>query len=416
MKIFQFLLFFIFVFGSSGSLIQQHFNDSILLTRYDKYNDVIYAGSVDALYKLSAKNISNVLGTIKWNSNVEMETTCRNFQDDYLCRNHVILINQINSSQIRACGTASFSPYCCFIDTDSFEMVTCAKAIWSLPFRPSASVFVDISGDKVATLMYAGFYGDMPYVSVTSATNNIYSNRFKTDDDYDYFNEAGLGGMYIRRTRSRRHEKGYFFFHERARESSPFVLGVSPYKDEYVFRIRAASICLNDIGGTGRDWKRRLTSFEAVSMICASRERGYIPHYQNYNHIKQTQLIENEEDEQNPLIVGLFASEDGKSSAICAYNFRDIQWKLDSRDYWKHPSDPQSDQLYIRDDSIEDECPNHMLSQNRIDFKVNHKIKAGFVRSLFDSAVYYDNKKLFTSFTFHQTSNFVHLLLASGEM
>ena len=27
-------------------------------------------------------------------------------------------------------------------------------------------------------------------------------------------------------------------------ESSPFVLGVSPYKDEYVFRIRAASICL----------------------------------------------------------------------------------------------------------------------------------------------------------------------------
>jgi len=413
----------------NSDVIVRTFKEAIVTVLNDEYRDCLYIGSVGAIYKVNRYNITEMQGEIKWPSPEEDAFVCRSLrkkENDWHCRNHVQVLEQLNQTHLYACGTASGDQTCCHIYAQNFTLMedTCHFVPLRVPLIPNSQTYTQKTGENnqtVVTATFNGFYKNTePYLSVVVGEKK----KIKTEESRPLiFNKPHFAGLYVRPTIGGRKktEKAYLFMNELAMEFNAHEYGASPYEDEFVQTSRVMSVCLNDHGGNPLYLAGRFVSMEKMSMVCSAKKvwltpRKYGNEYLHFTHMVSTQLIENPKDESNPLVVALFKRANNEAgSGVCVFEFGDIQKKMKTNTYWKSRDDDRKGGPHVKDPTATEECPDRQVSERRMIFKESHVTKVGFIEPKWHRPIYHDPVEVFTSFRVAKTSDAAMMQLILGK-
>ncbi len=78
-----------------------------------------------------------------------------------------------------------FLPVTTSFDQQNFSLMseTCSTTMWRAPYNSDAEVYVDVQRHQVVTATYGGFYGDDPFISITSLDQQL-----RTKEDRYFLN------------------------------------------------------------------------------------------------------------------------------------------------------------------------------------------------------------------------------------
>jgi len=364
---------------------------------YDENSHTYFASTIDEIYQLDANDPSITINKVKWTEAQPNVENCAKFLSDYECRNHIKVLKIVNTTHLYTCGTYTFEPRCCYLKLKGFEIIkySCRRDYKIFPSNPKGQVELDLYKDTVVSAHFGGFYAGEPQISILGPNKLSLRNKEQLSVlDNPHF--AGVRIMPTLTNRNRR--KAYIFLNEISSEQTPYLHGESPFPDDTKIASRVATVCVNDKGDTLYKDMRRISSFEKMTLICSKKTTNRKSvRYQHFTHLRKVKFVENKEDINNPIVVGLFrTSEYGGGSAVCAYNFNNIQQTLDTNKYWKLNNDDPIFK-FVYDKSFREECPDKNDFESS-KFKSEHPVKAGFIMPKYNTPIYYDEKVDFDTF------------------
>uniref|UniRef100_A0A3P8VS86 Semaphorin 4G n=1 Tax=Cynoglossus semilaevis TaxID=244447 RepID=A0A3P8VS86_CYNSE len=259
---------------------------------------LLYVGGRGILYALNVSNISTP---------ASLTTECYN---------HIRFLQRYNETHLYVCGTNAFKPLCAYIDIERFNFsLGFEEGRDRCPYDPAkgyTGLLVD--GEMFTASQYE-------FRSSPDVRRNFPFPTLRTEEaPTRWLLEADFVGSVLLKESINSSigddDKIYFFFTERSQEqiTYPSQTKVS----------RVARVCKNDWGGQ-RTLQRKWTTFLKARMVCS------VPEYELHLNILRSVFVLQRGNAQNSIFYGVFGLEwkNIKASAVCQYNFADVQKVFD---------------------------------------------------------------------------------------
>ncbi|XP_030047824.1 semaphorin-4D-like [Microcaecilia unicolor] len=300
---------------SKINLIRFHepdvFNYSVLLLSENE--NVLYVGARDAIFAVNSLNIAEKQHEVYWKSSEDQKSVCyikgRNQETE--CFNYIRILQPLNETFLYVCGSNAFQPICDYLDLTLFELAGRDEdGQGRCPFDPMESyTSVMVDGE-----LYSGTSIDSMKSQYTIFRKSK-QNSLRTEPSKLWLNEPHFVAADVIRARQNSpngdDDKVYFFFTEISLEFNYFGEVMVP---------RVARVCKGDQGGL---WilQNKWTTFLKASLFC------HIPGEKPIFNIVNDVFILKSPDLEDPLIYGVFTSEQSKTSvsAVCAYSVSSVE-------------------------------------------------------------------------------------------
>nr|CAB3261267.1 uncharacterized protein LOC100176831 [Phallusia mammillata] len=380
------------------------------VVHYEKAEERIYAGGVNWIYKIDARNVSNVIMQTEWSPDNNSYSMCMTFQrDENLCTNTIKILVSVNSTHLYVCGTLAYNPSCGYMKKDIMEFLdwTIRHRSFRAPHNPFTST-VAVAANE--TLFTATSKARMGMEGMISKALNGFNLRTIDENKY-WLNEPQFVNMYHSQYKDSREDKVMVLFREKAEEFRPFDYGLASDPDHRNQVSRVATMCLSDHGGTRWVLHMRFTTFRKMTITCTTVNEGGANPFR-YDNLESTYMMENAEDRTNPTMYALFTSakDGGDASAMCVYKMKDIRKSLDSQVYWKNRHDAGSEiTSSYGDDGPEapGKCvgDTRELPQSRLLFGMKHPTKFGNIYPSSGKPLFQAKGERFRHVVVHQMSS-----------
>ncbi|KAJ8260319.1 hypothetical protein GJAV_G00179610 [Gymnothorax javanicus] len=280
----------------------------------------LLVGGKDHIYLLHSDNVVLPMRKIYWPAEREHVEHCKSAgkNAETECANFVRVLQPLNKTHVYVCGTGAYYPLCTYIDLSQntenplFQLESGRGKCPYSPLEPFTALLTD--GE-----LYAGTSVDFMGANAAIFRRPVYGSsqhHIRTEANQDHWlNEPEFVSSFsIPDTHSPDDDKVYFFFKERAVESSQW--------DRRIYS-RVARVCKNDIGGK-RSLINRWTTFLKARLICSvPGPDGVDTHFDELEDI----FVLETKDSQNPVIYGVFSTSSYvfRGSAVCVYSMASIR-------------------------------------------------------------------------------------------
>uniref|UniRef100_A0A452UN09 Semaphorin 4D n=1 Tax=Ursus maritimus TaxID=29073 RepID=A0A452UN09_URSMA len=242
------------------------FNYSVLLLSEDK--TTLYVGAREAVFALSARNISEKQHEAYWKVSEDKKAKCaeKGKSRQTECLNYIRVLQPLGASALYVCGTNAFQPTCDHLNLTSFQFLGRSEdGKGRCPFDPAQSyTSVMVDGELYSGTSY-NFLGSEPIISRNSSHSPL-----RTEYAIPWLNEPSFVFADVMRERPDGMDSGddrvYFFFTEVSVEY------------EFVFKLmipRVARVCKGDQGGL-RTLQKKWTSFLKARLICSRPDSNLV--------------------------------------------------------------------------------------------------------------------------------------------
>lgn len=319
-------------------LLQFHepgvFNYSVLLLSED--GNTLYVGAREAVFALSALNISHKLHEARWKVSEDKKAKCaeKGKSKQTECLNYIRVLQPLGPGALYVCGTNAFQPTCDHLNLTSFQFLGKNEdGKGRCPFDPAhtyTSVMVD--GDLYSGTSY-NFLGSEPIISRHSSHSPL-----RTEYAIPWLNEPSFVFSDVVRespdSTEGRDDRVFFFFTEVSVEY------------EFVFKLlipRVARVCKGDQGGL-RTLQKKWTSFLKARLVCSRPDSNLV-----FN-VLQDVFVLRAKDLKEPVFYGVFTPQLNNVglSAVCAYNLSMVEAVFSKGKYMQSTTVEQSHTKWVR--------------------------------------------------------------------
>ncbi|XP_040476275.1 semaphorin-4D isoform X2 [Ursus maritimus] len=310
------------------------FNYSVLLLSEDK--TTLYVGAREAVFALSARNISEKQHEAYWKVSEDKKAKCaeKGKSRQTECLNYIRVLQPLGASALYVCGTNAFQPTCDHLNLTSFQFLGRSEdGKGRCPFDPAQSyTSVMVDGELYSGTSY-NFLGSEPIISRNSSHSPL-----RTEYAIPWLNEPSFVFADVMRERPDGMDSGddrvYFFFTEVSVEY------------EFVFKLmipRVARVCKGDQGGL-RTLQKKWTSFLKARLICSRPDSNLV-----FN-VLQDVFVLRAPDLKEPVIYGVFTPQLNNVglSAVCAYNLSTAEAVFSRGKYMQSATVEQSHTKWVR--------------------------------------------------------------------
>ncbi|XP_034502824.1 semaphorin-4D isoform X3 [Ailuropoda melanoleuca] len=310
------------------------FNYSVLLLSEDK--TTLYVGAREAVFALSAHNISEKRHEAYWKVSEDKKAKCaeKGKSRQTECLNYIRVLQPLGASALYVCGTNAFQPTCDHLNLTSFQFLGRSEdGKGRCPFDPAQSyTSVMVDGELYSGTSY-NFLGSEPIISRNSSHSPL-----RTEYAIPWLNEPSFVFADVMRERPEGMDSGdarvYFFFTEVSVEY------------EFVFKLmipRVARVCKGDQGGL-RTLQKKWTSFLKARLICSRPDSNLV-----FN-VLQDVFVLRAPDLKEPVIYGVFTPQLNNVglSAVCAYNLSTAEAVFSRGKYMQSATVEQSHTKWVR--------------------------------------------------------------------
>ncbi|XP_004851370.1 semaphorin-4D isoform X4 [Heterocephalus glaber] len=319
-------------------LVQFHepgiYNYSALLMSEDE--DILYVGAREAVFAVSALNISWKQHEVYWAVSEEKKAKCaeKGKSKQTECLNYIRVLQPLSSTSLYVCGTNAFQPTCDHLNLTSFKFLGRNEdGKGRCPFDPAHSyTSVIVDGELYSGTSY-NFLGSEPIISRNSSHSPL-----RTEYAIPWLNEPSfVFADVIRRSpdgAEGEDDRVYFFFTEVSVEY------------EFVFKLmipRIARVCKGDQGGL-RTLQKKWTSFLKARLICSWPDSGLV-----FN-VLQDVFVLRTPGLKEPVFYALFTPQLNNVglSAVCAYNLSTAEAVFSRGKYMQSATVEQSHTKWVR--------------------------------------------------------------------
>ncbi|XP_012581998.1 PREDICTED: semaphorin-4D [Condylura cristata] len=318
-------------------LVQFHepgiFNYSALLLSED--NNTLYVGAREAVFAVSAQNISKKQHEAYWRVSEDKQAKCaeKGKSKQTECLNYVRVLQPLDAAALYVCGTNAFQPTCDHLNLTSFTFLGRNEdGKGRCPFDPAQSyTSVMVDGDLYSGTSY-NFLGSEPIISRNSSHSPL-----RTEYAIPWLNEPSFVFADVVRESPDSADGGddrvYFFFTEVSVEY------------EFVFKLlipRVARVCKGDQGGL-RTLQKKWTSFLKARLICTRPDSSLV-----FNVLQDVFTLKSPGKE--PVFYGVFTPQLNNVglSAVCAYNVSTVEAVFSRGKYMQSATVEQSHTKWVR--------------------------------------------------------------------
>ncbi|XP_037350412.1 semaphorin-4D [Talpa occidentalis] len=319
-------------------LVQFHepgiFNYSALLLSEDR--DTLYVGAREAVFAVSALNISKKQHEAYWKVSEDKQARCaeKGKSKQTECLNYIRVLQPLSANALYVCGTNAFQPTCDHLNLTSFTFLGRNEdGKGRCPFDPAQSyTSVMVDGDLYSGTSY-NFLGSEPIISRHSSHSPL-----RTEYAIPWLNEPSFVFADVIRESPESADGGddrvYFFFTEVSVEY------------EFVFKLlipRVARVCKGDQGGL-RTLQKKWTSFLKARLICARPDSSLV-----FNILRDVFILKSPELKE-PVFYGVFTPQLNNVglSAVCAYNLSTVEAVFSRGKYMQSATVEQSHTKWVR--------------------------------------------------------------------
>ncbi|KAM6160925.1 semaphorin-4D [Erethizon dorsatum] len=310
------------------------YNYSALLMSEDE--DTLYVGAREAIFAVSALDISRKLHEVYWEVSEDKKAKCaeKGKSKQMECLNYIRVLQPLSSTSLYVCGTNAFQPTCDHLNLTSFKFLGKNEdGKGRCPFDPAHSyTSVIVDGDLYSGTSY-NFLGSEPIISRNSSHSPL-----RTEYAIPWLNEPSfVFADVIRRSpdgTEGEDDRVYFFFTEVSVEY------------EFVFKLmlpRVARVCKGDQGGL-RTLQKKWTSFLKARLICSRPDSGLV-----FNVLQDVFVLRGP-GLKEPVFYGLFTPQLNNVglSAVCAYNLSTAEAVFSRGKYMQSATVEQSHTKWVR--------------------------------------------------------------------
>lgn len=310
------------------------FNYSVLLL--SEAGDTLYVGARDAVFALSALDVSQKLHEAHWEASEDKKAKCseKGKSKQTECLNYIRVLQPLGTGALYVCGTNAFQPTCDHLNLTTFRFLGRGEdGKGRCPFDPAQSyTSVMVDGDLYSGTSY-NFLGSEPIISRNSSHGFL-----RTEYAIPWLNEPSFVFADVVReslnSTAGRDDRVYFFFTEVSVEY------------EFVFKLlipRVARVCTGDQGGL-RTLQKKWTSFLKARLVCARPDSGLV-----FN-VLQDAFVLRAPDLQEPVFYGVFTPQLNNVglSAVCAYNLSAVDAVFSQGKYMQSATVEQSHTKWVR--------------------------------------------------------------------
>uniref|UniRef100_A0A8I3P8R7 Semaphorin-4D n=1 Tax=Canis lupus familiaris TaxID=9615 RepID=A0A8I3P8R7_CANLF len=310
------------------------FNYSVLLLSEDK--STLYVGAREAVFALSALNISKKQHEAYWKVSEDKKAKCaeKGKSRQTECLNYIRVLQPLSASALYVCGTNAFQPACDHLNLTSFQFLGRTEdGKGRCPFDPAQSyTSVMVDGELYSGTSY-NFLGSEPIISRNSSHSPL-----RTEYAIPWLNEPSFVFADVIREHPDGVDSGddrvYFFFTEVSVEY------------EFVFKLmipRVARVCKGDQGGL-RTLQKKWTSFLKARLICSRPDNNLV-----FN-VLQDIFVLRSPDLKEPVFYGVFTPQLNNVglSAVCAYNLSTAEAVFSGGKYMQSATVEQSHTKWVR--------------------------------------------------------------------
>ncbi|KAM4876422.1 semaphorin-4D-like [Thomomys bottae] len=287
------------------------YNYSVLLLSEDQRT--LYVGAREAIFAVSALNISEKEHEVDWKVSEETRAKCvaNGKSKEKECLNYIWVLQPLGASSLYVCGTNAFKPICDHLNLGSFKFQGKSEnGKGRCPFDPTHSyTSVMVDGELYAGTTY-NFLGSEFIIS-----RNYFYSHLQTESDIPWLHEPNF--VHAEEIRTSRDgfkdedDKVYFFFTE---------VSVEYY---FLFKLqvpRIARVCVDDQGGK-KILQNKWTSFLKAKLLCSQPDLGLI-----FNILKDVFVLRPPRAKE-PVIYALFTPQLNNVglSAVCAYALSTVE-------------------------------------------------------------------------------------------
>lgn len=310
------------------------YNYSALLMSEDE--DTLYVGAREAVFAVSALNISQKHHEVYWAVSEEKKVKCaeKGKSKQTECLNYIRVLQPLSSTSLYVCGTNAFQPTCDHLNLTSFKFLGKNEdGKGRCPFDPAHSyTSVMVDGELYSGTSY-NFLGSEPIISRNSSHSPL-----RTEYAIPWLNEPSfVFADVIRRSPDGvegEDDRVYFFFTEVSVEY------------EFVFKLmipRIARVCKGDQGGL-RTLQKKWTSFLKARLICSRPDSGLV-----FNVLRDVFVLR-APGLKEPVFYALFTPQLNNVglSAVCAYNVSTAEAVFSRGKYMQSATVEQSHTKWVR--------------------------------------------------------------------
>lgn len=310
------------------------YNYSALLMSEDE--DTLYVGAREAVFAVSALNISQKHHEVYWAVSEEKKVKCaeKGKSKQTECLNYIRVLQPLSSTSLYVCGTNAFQPTCDHLNLTSFKFLGKNEdGKGRCPFDPAHSyTSVMVDGELYSGTSY-NFLGSEPIISRNSSHSPL-----RTEYAIPWLNEPSfVFADVIRRSPDGvegEDDRVYFFFTEVSVEY------------EFVFKLmipRIARVCKGDQGGL-RTLQKKWTSFLKARLICSRPDSGLV-----FNVLRDVFVLR-APGLKEPVFYALFTPQLNNVglSAVCAYNVSTVEAVFSRGKYMQSATVEQSHTKWVR--------------------------------------------------------------------
>ncbi|KFO22160.1 semaphorin-4D isoform X1 [Fukomys damarensis] len=310
------------------------YNYSALLMSEDE--DTLYVGAREAVFAVSALNISQKQHEVYWAVSEEKKVKCaeKGKSKQTECLNYIRVLQPLSSTSLYVCGTNAFQPTCDHLNLTSFKFLGKNEdGKGRCPFDPAHSyTSVMVDGELYSGTSY-NFLGSEPIISRNSSHSPL-----RTEYAIPWLNEPSfVFADVIRRSPDGvegEDDRVYFFFTEVSVEY------------EFVFKLmipRIARVCKGDQGGL-RTLQKKWTSFLKARLICSRPDSGLV-----FNVLRDVFVLR-APGLKEPVFYALFTPQLNNVglSAVCAYNVSTAEAVFSRGKYMQSATVEQSHTKWVR--------------------------------------------------------------------
>ncbi|XP_012891889.1 PREDICTED: semaphorin-4D-like, partial [Dipodomys ordii] len=287
------------------------YNYSVLLLSEDQ--NTLYVGAREAIFSVSALNISKKKHEVYWMVSEETKAKCveKGKSKDTECLNYIRVLQPLSASSLYVCGTNAFKPICDHLNLTSFKFQRKNEnGRGRCPFDPEHSYTSVMVDGQLYSGTTRNFLGSQHTISTNFSQNPLrteyaipwlYEPSFVYADVFKKTQDSPEG----------EDDKVCFFFTEVSMEY------------EFISKLKIpciARVCKGDKGGL-RILKKKWTSFLKAKLICSWTDVHYI-----FN-ILQDVFVLRTPGLKEPIFYGLFTLklDNTELSAVCAYTLSMVE-------------------------------------------------------------------------------------------
>ncbi|XP_054984661.1 semaphorin-4D isoform X2 [Sorex araneus] len=310
-------------------------NYSVLLL--NEAGDTLYVGAREAVFALSALDVSQKLHEAYWKVSEDKKAKCaeKGKSKQTECLNYIRVLQPLGTGALYVCGTNAFQPTCDHLNLTSFQFLGRNEdGKGRCPFDPAQSyTSVMVDGDLYSGTSY-NFLGSEPIIS----RNSLQHALLRTEYAIPWLNEPSFVFADVVRespdSAAGGDDRVYFFFTEVSVEY------------EFVVKLqipRVARVCKGDRGGQ-RTLQKKWTSFLKARLLCSRPDSSLV-----FN-VLQDAVVLRAPDLREPVFYGVFTPQLNNVglSAVCAYNLSAVDAVFSQGKFMQSTTVEQSHTKWVR--------------------------------------------------------------------